>query len=304
MRSLARLLVIPLKALAILSLVVCDNFHFYSRDVMQHMYWAALAVWNFIFAVFRFYHTICHHLLYLETNCLQDYHGLMDITGSYTTDKYIAPEGNAVGGKPAERIIGFTKNETKNPAHFPISSLAMHQAWFVLDQHINYHDAVYVDFGCGVGTSLLSAMTRPFQQIIGVEMNKSTAALCQLNVDKFLKESKDSVQCANICIKDMDMVKFNLEEEKNCESRITVLMIYEPLWTISKSHALCIYSKVLRNIGYRSAQLYVVYFFAGKYTGDALPALRAMNHKLVYEGPYPSLFFGANDTLYIFKIMM
>jgi hypothetical protein len=74
------------------------------------------------------------------------------------------------------------------------------------------------------------------------------------------------------------------------------------LWTISKADAYVIYKNIFQNLLATVDILYVVYYFAGKYTGDAHYALDELEAKLVHKERYPSLFFGAKDEMFVYKL--
>jgi hypothetical protein len=308
---------IALQTLSSLAAAVQDQFHFYYKDCTYYMYLSFLTVWNFLAATVRFCHTCFHHLIFLQKYGLAEYEGMLDIAGSYTTSTVTAlePEGNHIGNQPAPRVMGFVNNVTNNPAHLPISSLAVDLIWKTLDKMVNYEDAIFVDFGCGVGASMMMAMIRrPFKCIIGVELNAQTAKFCSNNVARCTRELAHVVRCKSIVVENMDMINFRLHQDSASNGSASqypnasnvILFMYEPLWTISKVDANVIYRKVFRNMKAScvamNSKLFVAYFFAGKYSGDAMPALQEMKAELIHSESYPSLFFGGNEKMYLYQV--
>jgi hypothetical protein len=114
-----------------------------------------------------------------------------------------------------------------------------------------------------------------------------------------MMQHKDLVKCSKVAIENMDMIKYKVRPPHRSS---IVLFMYEPLWTVSKSIAVGIYRKVLSNILQNCSVLYVVYYFAGKYNGDALPAINSLPHEVLFSTKYPSLFFGTHEDMFVFKI--
>jgi hypothetical protein len=282
-----------------------DRVHIYYKDFMNFLYLSMISIWNFFNACIRFYYTSFHHIAYLERYGLLNYHGILDITGTFTAEKYLEPEGNIVRNKPAARIMGFLNNSTNNPSHYPVSSLAMDLAWKVLDKEIDYANTIFIDFGCGVGTSMMNAMLhKPFQMIFGIELNNQTVEYCKENIDRLQRDHSSIIKCNNTMVLNIDMMDFKLRSyvDSNHEQKIVaVLFMYEPLWTIGKADAHAIYRKILRNMEASTDILYIVYYFAGRFSGDATIALKEMNAELLHKEKYPTLFFGADEDMYIYK---
>ncbi len=307
---------IALQTMFALQVAVADQFHFYYKDFAYYLYLSFLSIRNFITAVIRFTYNCFYHLYFLERYQLSDYEGMIDIMGSYAiaSNHYIEPEGNHIGNMPATRIMGFLNNKTTNPAHLPISAAAMNLMWKVLDNKMDYENTVFIDFGCGVGASMMMAMLqRPLKCIVGVELNSMTAKICSGNIERCLKEQDGALRCKNIVVKNVDMINFRLDAtglnsslDSSPPLASVILFMYEPLWTISKLDANAIYRKVLRNLkascSSMNATLYIAYFFAGKFSGDALPALHEMHGELLEMENYPSLFFGADDNMFVYKL--
>jgi hypothetical protein len=298
---------IALKTFSLLSQVLSDRFLWYKQDFKYHLHLCGLIVWNLVTGMIRFYHAHFHHLVFIHKHKLEKFSDLMDVEGSYVTSQFAEPELNVVHSQPAARMMGFLNNSTKNPSHFPISSLALALMWKRLDAlpSFRYEEAIYIDFGCGCGMSLLNALIhgKPFQALFGVELDEKTADFARENIEKFQKQHSSNRNAANqpeIVVENEDMVNFQVPEYYQDNS--IVLFLYEPLWTISKADADKIYHKVFRNLK-KSAkkEIIVVYFAANKFTGDALPALSSLGFETISSERYPSLFFGASDEMTLFK---
>lgn len=223
----------------------------------------------------------------------------MDFTGQFRVYDI-----NRDGNGSSSRMLGFEKNETHNAAHFPLSSSAIEQMWGQLDGLIiDYSKAVFIDFGCGVGWPLLTAIQRPFLMTIGVEIDESTALLAKSNVEKFKIEQEHLIKSQSITIAVMDMVNYQLPSIVKDRSCKTILFMYEPLWTVEKNEAHRIYARVLRRFASTCSTLYIVYFLSSLYCGGALRAIQELpGINLVYDAPYLSLFFGANFHVYIYAV--
>ena len=216
--------------------------------------------------------------------------------------KNIAPEGNALDGRPAQRVTGLLSNATGNPAHLTIASLALEKLWTVLDAQptFRYDEATFVDFGCGTGLAVVAAMTRPFAEVKGVELHEGTAAIAQHNVDRFLAARRDTlVRCETFQVLCADMSDFDF---KSCTGPAVVLYLYEPLWTLGATDAHQIYERILRNAARSGKRVMVAYFFCGLYSGNALPALFALGAEEMYRGKYSALEFGSHNDLYLFNL--
>eukprot|EP01031_Cornospumella_fuschlensis_P032305 gene32305-39068_t len=243
--------------------------------------------------------------MFLEKYGLKDYHGLADIFGKYvsTIGDYInASAVDATNPSSPSFVIGFEGNESRNPAYFPTSSPALELMWKTLDRILpSYENSIFVDFGCGTGITLLTAMQKPFKSIVGVELDSQTAIFAEKNIQRFRVDQQTEVKSSRVSVRNMDMVEYKLPAE--AKTSTVVLFMYEPLWTMSKAQAFPIYQKIFQSMAAGSGELYVVYFFAGKYTGDATYALQELHWESVAKMKYPSLFFGANEDMMIYRFV-
>lgn len=167
-------------------------------------------------------------------------------------------------------------------------------------------NSVFIDFGCGTGLAVLSALTYPFLEVVGVELDETSASLAQKHVDKFRKSSL--LRCTNVKIlcKDMSNLEFSsigcTETNKLNVLPAIILYMYEPLWTLAKEDAIHIYRKILKNAKSSGRKVIVMYFFAGIYSGDATPVFQELGSVLLYKEKYHSLFFGPAEDLYIYEL--
>ena len=99
-----------------------------------------------------------------------------------------------------------------NPAHVSLASLSLQKLWNFLNTFggFNVSDATFIDFGCGTGLALLSAMTQPFQHVIGIELDKHSSEVATDNVIKFKNSSQGAKlsKCYNVSIACSDMQDF------------------------------------------------------------------------------------------------
>jgi SAM-dependent methyltransferase len=351
------------QGLTMLLTVISVCFPYYLNDCKHHLSVCHVLLWNFLTSIIVYYYTLCCHLFFLESQRLnQGYEGLLDITGTYWSslprlDSFSnlvsSPFSNSSSSSSllSLSVMGFTNNLTGNPSHFPISSLSLSQMWKILDDYsFRYETSVFLDFGCGVGMTILNTiiMKKPFQSIIGVEIIEKTAEMAKRNIEKYQKNNNQiSLKtCSTVIIERKDMIDFQLPSfsclssndfvnngiDKGQETVIkgkvvltengttenshsafsssspssVLLFMYEPLWTMRHVDADKIYRKVLRNLksqcSSKGCDLYIMYFFAGVYGGNALPAIKDCNGKLIHVERYYSLFFGAKDYLYFYHI--
>lgn len=76
---------------------------------------------------------------------------------------------------PVKRLDYFGEARAHAQPYFPSSFLFLHE--ILCRGRIDCREAVFVDYGCGMGRALLFASTLPFKKIIGVEIS---AELCQI----------------------------------------------------------------------------------------------------------------------------
>ena len=179
-------------------------------------------------------------------------------------------------------------------------------------------DATFIDFGCGTGLALLSAMTQPFQHVIGIELDKHSSEVATDNVIKF-KNSSQGVKlskCYNVSIACSDMQDFvfktvstptlttlfssNPSPAHHVSS--IVLYLYEPLWTLSQSQAHAIYTKVLINARESKQDVLVAYFDCGLFSGNALESLTSIGASLIHKSKAYSLEFGTDGHMWIYRL--
>jgi len=150
-------------------------------------------------------------------------------------------------------------------------------------------------------------------QVIGVELDMASASLAESNVERF-KKSK-LLRCNNYRILCQDMIDLEFSsigstENKNCNMMkklnpilpTIILYLYEPLWTLAKEDAILKYREILRNAKSSGRKIIVMYFYAGVYSGDALPVFEELGSTLLFKEKYHSLFFGPPEDLYIYNL--
>lgn len=106
-------------------------------------------------------------------------------------------------------------------------------------QLIDPQQWTFVDFGCGLGVTMITAMTYPFIAVDGIELDVETARGAQSNVNICL--SKPSTQCIITRVLNMDMQEYAFPASP------TVLFMFEPLAFVEVELAKSVYSKVVSN---------------------------------------------------------
>jgi len=285
---------------------IYDQTHYYVDSIKSNI--------GIIITIFNEYiqsiprHFIAHHYhqQYLRKLGFPREKSLID-TGKLTWNE------EKLKGK-GEGVTGILDNASGNYRHLSIASLALDKMWRFLESQkdISIANSIFVDFGCGTGLAVLSALTYPFLEVIGVELDVASASLAETNVERF-KKSK-LLRCKNVKILCQDMINLEFSsigctEIKNCNMKrlnpilpTIILYLYEPLWTLAKEDAILKYREILRNAKSSGRKIIVMYFYAGVYSGDALPVFEELGSTLLFKEKYHSLFFGPPEDLYIYNL--
>lgn len=300
---------------------VFDQTHYHRDAFVNYIRIAIRVLCDYLNAIPRCVYVHFCHERYL---CQLGMEGVGDLkdTGSLVW-KQISPEGNMVNAMPAQRVTGFEGNVSGNPAHLAIASTSILKLWQKLSAlpDFSFDETVFVDFGCGTGFAVLSAMTQPFKKVIGVELNERSAKLGQYNLRHFQesKQTRIPIKCTDASIIQMDMNEFNftnyLQDKDNTSNSKTtkpttknpplptlLLYMYEPLWTLPKDSAHHIYHRILTKTSKCGTTVLLAYFHCGIYSGDALPALEGLHAELLQHWRYDSLNFGAGGEFFLYKL--
>jgi len=78
--------------------------------------------------------------------------------------------------------------------------------------------------------------------------------------------------------------------------------MYEPLWTLSATDAHAIYTRILQQAATCGRPVLVAYFYAGDYSGNAVPALQAAGAKLLRTWRFDSLNFACGGPFFLYKL--
>ena len=143
-------------------------------------------------------------------------------------------------------------------------------------------------------------MTKPFSGIVGIDLHERSTQLARVNVQRFIESSSDKLKCTDVTVHHQDMVTF--DQYPQSKAQTTILFMYEPLWTVPKLQAHEIYKRVISQARSYCTQLFIAYFYAGRYDGDALSAIHELRGEQLYCEKYYSLFFEAPENLYIYKL--
>ena len=279
---------------------IYDQTHYHYDAIKDLLFKASIILYKFLGSIPR--HFIAHlfHQRYLRKLGFSEQPNLSD-TGNLVWDVQLKPYGNNEDSEPLTNVTGILSNSSGNFAHLSISSLALQKMWSVLTKRpgFSFKDSIFVDFGCGTGLAILSASTYPFKSVIGVEMDNTTATLAQKNIDIFKNKSK-LLQCKDVKILSQDMSGFEFSSIGRMET--IVLYMYEPLWTLAKQDALIIYRRILKKAKESHRKIIVFYYYAGVYSGDAIPVFEELGSKLLFQESYHSLFFGPSEDLYVYDL--
>jgi hypothetical protein len=203
-------------------------------------------------------------------------------------------------------VTGFLNNSSGNISHMSLSSLAIQKMWNVLSKipGFSFSNSLFLDFGSGSGLIVLAALTHPFSQVIGVELDKTSATIAEKNIVSFIKKKSNLIQCNDFQIlnQDMSTIEFSSIGCMKSELPTIILYMYEPLWTLAKEDAFLIYRRIMRKAKASGRKIIVIYFFAGVYSGDALPVFEELGSTLLFKDAYCSLFFGPPEDLYVYEL--
>ncbi len=290
-----------LEAIKLTAYALYDQTHYHTEAFMFHFNILFELVCTYFISIPRCIFAHWSHSMYLHTLGLDDVANLKDV-GSLVWQK-LPSSGNEHNMKPAEHITGLLNNSSGNSAHLSIASSAVLKLWESLSKvpDFRFEDSVFVDFGCGTGFALLSAMTQPFNAVVGVELDRTSCHLAEKNIYDFRVSSTRSVpiKCNNDSVLHQDMSDFDYFPYSK---QTIVLYMYEPLWTIRKPIAHEIYTRILKRAKQSGVKVIVAYFYAGWYNGDALPALRALDGVLLDKFEFDSLNFGSSETCYLYQL--
>ena len=273
---------IAFRAYSELALAIYNNIHWYREDFVTFLIITLMIPVNFIRNCWTFYFNHYNHLCYLAEIGFADHSELVD-------------SGNFVV-KLMTR--GYEGNKSGNSKHLPISAQAMANAWTSLSGVVDLTKTTFIDFGCGTGFPLLSAMTQPLEAIVGVDLHQASTEFAAANVRAFRGNAK--VKCANVAVIHADMLDYSFAPCTNM-----VLFMYEPLWSVPFAKANDIYKTVLLAAKAAcSESLTVVYCFVGHYDGNAIAALESgeVGGVLLSFQPYASLHFGVRNNMFLYSI--
>jgi hypothetical protein len=89
---------------------------------------------------------------------------------------------------PSQKLDGADDAKTHATDYFPSSYLVLHEAFSWLGQ--TCRNAVLVDYGSGMGRTLMYTSTLPLKRLIGVEISKELCAKASANLDRLYRKSK------------------------------------------------------------------------------------------------------------------
>jgi predicted RNA methylase len=119
--------------------------------------------------------------------------------------------GNTALVIPTERLDYSEEGRRHAEPYFPSSFLFLREIFF--DSRIDCRNAVFVDYGCGMGRTLLFASTLPFKRLIGVELSLDLCRIAHENMNRFyVREGK---QTPEWLIVNADAKDFRIPESAN-----------------------------------------------------------------------------------------
>lgn len=89
---------------------------------------------------------------------------------------------------------------------FPSSYLILKEA--LLHEEVGLRDAVFVDFGCGLGRALLFASQLPLRRLVGVELSPTLCAIARQNMTSFYRRRDKTApewSIVNADVRDFDI---------------------------------------------------------------------------------------------------
>ena len=281
-----------------------DQTHYYVAEVKLSILAILHEILRYVLAIPSLFVAHFQHFVYLRELGMEDVDNLNDVGKLVFMN--IPSNANKVGSKPVVRVTGLQNNSSGNTDHLNISASGICKLWQVLHCAIGFEfqHTIFLDFGCGTGFAVLSAMTQPFHSIVGVDLDSHSCRLAEENKTKFLNSNdrQMAVQCERVDIFARDMAEFAFSDIPS-EVNTIVLYMYEPLWTVPKPRAHLIYLDILtRAAKIPGKRVLVAYFYAGWFNGDALPAFRELNAELLTKFEFDSLNFGSSATCYIYQI--
>jgi hypothetical protein len=214
--------------------------------------------------------------------------------------------------KSPPTVTGMKGNKSGNPAHVSLASLSLQKLWCYLNHMngLNLSTTIFIDFGSGTGLAVLSALTQPFQKVIGVEMDPRSNEMAKRNLDRFVcsKIATSLIICNNVSLRCSNMLDFDFTSlPTSSDSSLTkpftaVLYMYEPLWTLSRADAHKTYMEILTRARDSGLNVLVAYFDCGLFSGNALTALTELGARQIHKSPADSLEFGTDGHMWIYRL--
>jgi SAM-dependent methyltransferase len=109
---------------------------------------------------------------------------------------------------PVSQIDGEPEALQHAMDYFPSSFLVLKEA--LLQGQADLRDAVFVDFGCGLGRALLFASELPLRRIIGVELSPTLCAAARQNMSSFYQRKKKALPAWSVV--NSDARTFNIPD--------------------------------------------------------------------------------------------
>ncbi len=281
-----------------------DQTHYYVAEVKLNLVAIFHEILRYILAIPSSFVAHFQHFVYLRELGMEGVDNLNDVGNLVFMN--IPSNANKVGSNSVARVTGLQNNSSGNTDHLNISASAICKLWQVLHDAIGFEfpHTLFLDFGCGTGFALLSAMTQPFHNILGVDLDSHSCRLAEENIAKFLSSNTRHVpvQCEKVTIIAKDMAAYAFDHIPGDVNTI-VMYMYEPLWTVPKPRAHQIYLDILtRAAMIPGKRVIVAYFYAGWFNGDALPAFRELNAELLTKFEFDSLNFASSATCYMYQL--
>ena len=89
---------------------------------------------------------------------------------------------------PSQQLDGADDAKSHATDYFPSSYLVLHEAFSWLGE--TCHNAVLVDYGSGMGRTIMYTSTLPLKRLVGVELSKELCAKAAANLDRLYRKSK------------------------------------------------------------------------------------------------------------------
>jgi predicted RNA methylase len=152
-------------------------------------------------------------------------------------------------GTDTSGVLSMRYDEQPQPGE-TVRSLPTHpnvMRYILGNLGIDFHDFIFIDFGCGKGRALLCASDFPFKRIIGVEWSKDLSAIAKRNLEIYRSPRQ---KCAVMEVHCMNVLDYEFPASN------TLLYMYSPFGAKITTQ---VFEKVHRSVFASPRRFLVVY---------------------------------------------